>query len=104
MIELIEPARAHALLEAGGAALLDVRTEEEYALGHIAGSLLLPVDDVEAGVEALLPDKARPVIVYCRSGRRSRMAVEVMEKLGYETLYDLGGVCGWPYGLEHLPE
>jgi len=102
MIRSIEPEAAEALLQKKEAALLDVRTEEEYVSGHIAGSILLPVDEVAERAEALLPQKDRPVIVYCRSGRRSRMAAETLEQMGYETLYDLGGVHGWPYGLEHI--
>ncbi len=102
MIRSIEPEAAEVLLQRGEAALLDVRTEEEYASGHIGGSILLPVDEVADRAETLLPQKNRPVIVYCRSGRRSRMAAKTLEQMGYETLYDLGGVHGWPYGLEHI--
>ena len=81
--------------------LLDVREEEEYITGHAANSLLFPVDDIDEQTAAmLLPAKDVPILVYCRSGRRSRDAVHKLEKLGYTVLYDIGGLIGWPYGLE----
>ena len=48
----------------------------------------------------LLPDKNRPIILYCRSGRRSAEASEKLSKLGYTKLYDVGSLIGWPYGME----
>lgn len=102
MIRTIEPKAAQALLAEGGVTLLDVRTEEEHALGHIAGCTLLPLDELREKVQTLLPEKDRPIMVYCRSGARSRTAAGILERLGYETIYDLGGVVGWPYGLEHI--
>lgn len=81
--------------------LLDVREEEEYITGHAANSTLLPVDDIdEMSANMLLPDKDVPVLVYCRTGRRSDEAAHKLENLGYKTLYDIGGLIGWPYGLE----
>lgn len=81
--------------------LLDVREEEEYITGHAANSTLLPVDDIdEVSANMLLPDKNVPVLIYCRSGRRSKEAAHKLENMGYESLYDIGGLIGWPYGLE----
>ena len=81
--------------------LLDVREEEEYITGHAVDSTLLPVDDIdELSASMLLPDKDVPVLVYCRTGRRSDEAAHKLEDLGYKTLYDIGGLIGWPYGLE----
>lgn len=81
--------------------LLDVREEEEYITGHAANSTLLPVDDIdELSANMLLPDKDVPVLLYCRTGRRSSEAAHKLENLGYKTLYDIGGLIGWPYGLE----
>ena len=81
--------------------LLDVREEEEYITGHAVNSTLLPVDDIdEMSANLLLPDKDVPVLLYCRSGRRSDEAAHKLEKMGYKTLYDIGGLIGWPYGLE----
>ncbi len=78
--------------------LLDVRTSEEYADGHIPGSVLKPYDEIaDSFVEV---DKSRPVAVYCRSGRRSAIAVETLRGMGYTNVWDLGGITGWKGTLE----
>lgn len=80
--------------------LLDVRTKEEYEAGHIEGSILIPVDIIEAEAEGILHDKEKPILVYCRSGNRSVAAANVLVKLGYENVYNLGGINDWPYERE----
>lgn len=77
--------------------LLDVRTREEYAQSHIPGAVLLPLDQIGTEPPTLLPDQAAPVLVYCRSGRRSREAANQLAAMGYTAIYDLGGIQGWPY-------
>ena len=85
-----------------GAVLLDVRTEDEYALEHAAGAKLLPLDDIEdTELSELLPKKDAPILIYCRTGRRSALAAAQLFDRGYENLYDLGGLNGWPYGMEY---
>ena len=85
-----------------GAVLLDVRTEDEYAVEHAAGAKLLPLDDIEdADLPALLPQQDAPILIYCRTGRRSALAAAQLMDRGYENLYDLGGLNGWPYGMEY---
>ena len=80
--------------------LLDVREEPEYFSGHADDALLLPVDEItEDTAAALIPEKETPVMVYCRTGRRSAEAARKLEKLGYREIFDLGGLVGWPYGL-----
>ena len=74
------------------AVLLDVRRADEFNAGHIDGAVLVPHDTIAEMVGAVVPDKNTPVYVYCRSGRRSAIAVEVMRKLGYTNLTDLGGM------------
>ena len=75
--------------------VVDVRDEEEYI------AVLLPVDEISAETAAeALPDQSSPVLVYCKTGKRSRAAAEKLAALGYSELYDLGGLGGWPYGLE----
>ena len=74
------------------AVLLDVRRIDEFKTGHIAGAVLVPHDMIAEKVGAVVPDKNTPVYVYCRSGRRSAIAVEAMKKLGYTNLTDLGGM------------
>jgi rhodanese-related sulfurtransferase len=81
--------------------LLDVRTQDEFDEGHIAGSILVDVGDADfVDKAAAVLDKQRPVAVYCRSGRRSRRAAALLDSFGYTRLYDLGSLIGWPYGLE----
>ena len=85
-----------------GSVLLDVRTEDEYALEHAAGAKLMPLDDIDdMDVAEILPDKSAPVLIYCRTGRRSALAAAKLFDLGYTRLYDLGGLNGWPYGMEY---
>lgn len=75
--------------------LLDVRTKEEFAEGHIAGAVLLPYDQVEQKAASMLPDKDKSIIVYCRSGRRSAIAAESLRGLGYKDVKDFGGISRW---------
>lgn len=80
--------------------ILDVREEEEYITGHADGAVLFPVDTITAESAAeLIPSKNTPLLVYCRSGRRSRQAAETLASLGYTRIYDIGCLIGWPYGM-----
>ena len=83
-----------------GYIILDVRTQEEYAEGHIPNAVLLPLDDVEAKAHVVLPDKDQWVLVYCRSGRRSKLAAEMLVELGYTNIKEFGGIIDWPYEVE----
>ena len=74
------------------AVLLDVRQADEFDAGHIDGAVLVPHDTIAEKIGAVVPDKNTPVYIYCRSGRRSAIAVEAMRKLGYTNLTDLGGM------------
>ena len=83
------------------AVLLDVREEPEYITGHARDAVLLPVDELtEETADLTVGSKDTPVLVYCRTGRRSREAVRKLEEMGYTEVYDMGGLVGWPYGLE----
>jgi len=99
--DLITPEKAKMLLDTDKTVvLLDVRTPEEFSTGHIRGALLLPYDGISATTAAqAIPTKNTPVIVYCRSGRRSAIAAKTLMDLGYRQVLDLGGVNTWPYGL-----
>ncbi|OQA14509.1 MAG: Thiosulfate sulfurtransferase PspE precursor [Firmicutes bacterium ADurb.Bin356] len=79
--------------------IVDVRTEEEYATGHIPGALLLPNETIGETQPELLPDKNATILVYCRSGNRSRTASIKLLGLGYENVYDFGGITSWPYEI-----
>jgi len=79
-----------------GAILVDVRTPEEYREGHLAKSLLIPVDRVAASAASALPKKDAPLLVYCRSGSRSSVAAATLKKMGYTNITDLStGILGW---------
>lgn len=82
-----------------GAVLVDVRTPEEYAQGHLPGSINIPIQNI-IRVEQILPDKEPPLFVYCQSGARSRRAAAFLEKLGYESVCNLGGISGYSGELE----
>ena len=95
----------HSLDTCPGSVLLDVRTEEEYGIEHAAGAVLLPQENLETMDEAdlldILPDLDAPILLYCRTGRRAALAAVKLDELGYTRLYNLGGLNGWPYGMEY---
>lgn len=73
--------------------LLDVRTAEEFRSGHIQGAVLAPYDQLEASFSE--KDRGRPIVVYCRSGRRSAIAKATLEAMGYGNISDFGGINLW---------
>ncbi len=83
-----------------GCIILDVRTQEEYDEGHIPGATLIPNTQIEARAEEVLTDKDQLILVYCRSGRRSKMAAEILVELGYTNIREFGGIINWPYEVE----
>ena len=101
MIRKLDFSESHDMLVQGGVTLLDVREEAEYITGHAAEAELLPVDEINReSAAALIPSTDSTVMVYCRTGRRSARAAHILEGLGYREIYDMGGLAGWPYGLE----
>ena len=80
--------------------LLDVRTVEENKEIRIPNSLLLPLDELEANAEVFMSDKSATIIVYCRSGNRSKEAADILIELGYTNVLDMGGIIDWPYETE----
>ena len=85
---------AHRLVTEEGALLLDVRTPEEFAEGHLPGALNIPVDQVAKRLDEVGP-KDKPVVVYCRTGRRSGLAAVTLEKAGFQSVHDLGAMSAW---------
>ena len=75
--------------------LLDVRTHEEFAEGHIPGAICIPHEEITDADIPQLPDKAQLILVYCRSGRRSKIAAEQLAKNGYTNVVEFGGVNTW---------
>jgi len=79
--------------------LIDARTEEEFAEGHIEGAILVPEYEIAQWAESENPDKNSMILVYCRSGRRSKIASEELAKLGYTNVKEFGGIIDWPYEI-----
>jgi len=81
--------------------VLDVRTIEEYEEGRIRGAQLLPNEDIseETALEAF-PDKEELILIYCRSGNRSKQAAEKLVSYGYTNVYEFGGIINWPHEIE----
>jgi len=81
--------------------ILDVREQDEYDSGHIPGAALLPVGTIdEDTAAAVIPEKDSTVLVYCRSGNRSKTASATLAELGYTEIYEFGGIKTWPYETE----
>ena len=83
-----------------GYIILDTRTQEEYDEGHIPGAILIPYDEITEKAEKVLTDKNQLILVYCRSGRRSKLAADDLVKLGYTNIQEFGGIIDWPYEVE----
>ncbi len=86
--------------EEEGYLILDVRTEEEYKEGHIPNAINIPNEIISENTTTILNDKEQIILVYCRSGRRSKEASEKLIKLGYNNIYDFGGLNTWKYDIE----
>ena len=87
---------AKALMEESeGYILLYVRTKEEYESGYIPGAINIPLSDINENVVSSLPDKSQMILVYCRSGNRSRQASDKLSKLGYTNIIEIGGINSW---------
>ena len=80
--------------------VVDVRRPDEYRLGHVPGAILVTNETIGSEPPAELPDKNAKILVYCRSGRRSREAALKLLDLGYQNVYDFGGIIDWPYATE----
>ena len=94
----ISGAEAKALMDSeSGYIIIDARTQEEYDQGHIPGAILIPEYEIADRAEKELPDKDQLILVYCRSGRRSKIAAEELVKLGYTNVKEFGGIIDWKY-------
>ena len=83
-----------------GYIILDVRTQEEYDQGHIPGAIVISHEEIAEKAEKVLTDKDQLILVYCRSGRRSKIAAEALVELGYTNIKEFGGITDWPYETE----
>ena len=94
----ITPEEAKAMMDGEEEVLVvDVRTQEEYDSGHIPGAVLVVNEEIGSEPPKELPDKDQPLLLYCRSGRRSKEAAEKLAQLGYTQVYEFGGIQDWPY-------
>ena len=83
-----------------GYVILDVRERDEYDTGHIPGAILIPYTQITEKAEKVLEEKDQLILVYCRSGRRSKIAAEALVELGYTNIREFGGFLDWPYEVE----
>ena len=96
----ISGAEAKALMDSeSGYIIIDARTQSEYDGGHIPGAILIPEYEIADRAEKELPDKDQLILVYCRSGRRSKIAAEELVKLGYTNVKEFGGIIDWEYEI-----
>ena len=80
--------------------ILDAREQYEYDQGHIPGAIVISHEEILEKAENVLTDKDQLILVYCRSGRRSKLAAEDLVKLGYTNIKEFGGIIDWPYETE----
>lgn len=97
--KVIDAKEAKAMIDEGNVIIIDVRTREEYQSGYIPDSFNLPLGTIEAGISNITADKQAVLLVYCRSGNRSKVAARELTELGYVNVYDFGGIVDWPYDI-----
>ena len=101
MYEQITAEEAKRIMDSGEEhIILDTREQDEFDEGHIPGAILIPYTEIENKAMEMLPDKNALILVYCRSGRRSKIASESLSKLGYTNIKEFGGFIDWPYEVE----
>ena len=101
MYQQITPGEAKRIMDSDEEhIILDTREQDEYNQGHIKGAILIPYTEIENKASDMLPDKDKLILVYCRSGRRSKIAAETLSKLGYANVKEFGGIIDWQYDIE----
>ena len=97
----ISQEEAKEMMDTQDVIILDVREQDEYDSGHIPGAVLLPVGTIDETTAAeVIPEMDSTVLVYCRSGNRSKTASSTLAELGYSNIYEFGGINTWPYETE----
>ena len=92
----ISAEEAYEMMASQEVVVVDVRTREEYDVGHIENAVLVPNESIGSEMPEALPDKEATLLIYCR---RSKDAAQKLLALGYQSVYDFGGVIDWPYEL-----
>ena len=101
MYEQITAEEAKKIMDSGEEhIILDTREQNEYDEGHIPGAILIPYTEIENRAIEMIPDKDKLILVYCRSGRRSKIAAESLVNLGYTNVKEFGGIIDWHYEVE----
>ena len=97
----ISQEEAKIMMDSRNVIILDVREQSEFDDGHIPEAVLMPVGTIsEATVAGVIPEKDSTVLVYCRSGNRSKTASQALADMGYTNIYEFGGINTWPYEVE----
>ena len=97
----IDQKTAKEMMDTQEAIVLDVREQDEYDSGHIPGAVLLPAGTIDENTAAeVIPEKDSTVLIYCRSGNRSKTASSTLADLGYTNIYEFDGINIWPYETE----
>lgn len=94
----ISAQEAKEMMESQDVIIVDVRTQAEYNEGYIENAILIPNESISEAPREL-PDKDAIILVYCRSGNRSKQAADKLVALGYTNIYDFGGIIDWPYEI-----
>ena len=100
MYQQITQEEAKKIMDSGAPHIvLDVREQDEFDEGHIPNAILIPYTEIDAKAEGILTDKDAQILVYCRSGRRSKIAAESLANLGYTNVKEFGGIIDWKYEI-----
>lgn len=94
---VIKADEAKKMIDSGKVTLVDVRRADEYAAGHIPGAINIPNESIAAEKPARLPDTEAVILIYCRTGIRAADASEKLVKIGYQNIYDMGGIVDWTF-------
>lgn len=97
--EIISQVEAKKIMDTEECTILDVRTPEEFEENHIFNAILVPLDKIDSTIENVIPNKNTKVLVYCRSGKRSKDASYIMAKKGYKNILEFGGILDWPFEI-----
>ena len=101
---VITPSQAMYIMAYRDVIILDVRTPDEFNTGHIPNAILLPVDEIAYAVTGMIPDKEQTILIYCRSGRRSADAANILVNMGYLNVYDFGGIINWTGEIQTISQ
>lgn len=87
-------------MDTGEAIIVDVRRADEYGQGHVPGAINIPNETIQQERPKQLPDVNAELLIYCRTGVRSKQASDKLAAMGYRNIYDFGGIVDWPYETE----